>query len=123
MPAKQKSDERRVKKWNEVINRQSLIIENYENELKEEKQKNRHLIGHLTILKTSAIISPLPQKKKLLKEVPVLKFDSDDEEENKKETLKVNILNILFIEGPILEGFLGIFSIIFRFFESGPFPW
>uniref|UniRef100_A0A914KTB5 C2 domain-containing protein n=1 Tax=Meloidogyne incognita TaxID=6306 RepID=A0A914KTB5_MELIC len=88
MPAKQKSDERRVKKWNEVINRQSLIIENYENELKEEKEKNRHLIGHLTILKTSAIISPLPQKKKLLKEVPVLKFDSDDEEENKKETLK-----------------------------------
>nr|CAD2185419.1 unnamed protein product [Meloidogyne enterolobii] len=88
MPAKQKSDERRVKKWNEVINRQSLIIENYENELKEEKEKNRHLIGQLSILKTSTIISPLPQKKKTLKEVPVLKFDSDDEEENKKETLK-----------------------------------
>jgi len=123
MPGKRPVDERRVLKWNEVIQRQGSMLEDYAEELKEEKEKNRHLIGRLTILTTSAIISPLPQKKKLLKEVPVLKFDSDDEEENKKETLKVNILNILFIEGPILEGFLGIFSIIFRFFESGPFPW
>ncbi|CAK5089138.1 unnamed protein product [Meloidogyne enterolobii] len=90
MPGKRPFDERRVLKWNDVIHRQGRMIEDYEEELKEEKEKNRHLIGQLSILKTSTIISPLPQKKKTLKEVPVLRFDSDDEEENKKENPKAS---------------------------------
>uniref|UniRef100_A0A915MY49 Uncharacterized protein n=1 Tax=Meloidogyne javanica TaxID=6303 RepID=A0A915MY49_MELJA len=66
------------------------MLEDYAEELKEEKEKNRLLTGQLSILKTSTIISPLPQKKKNLKEVPILRFDSDDEEENKKENPKAS---------------------------------